>query len=489
MRGSLNEVILSVCNRRIYSTILYCTVCVGSCVSWRMAHGRRLFLLILTLLKNSVVQLVAGGVKRQVKDLLDHLACLSKFQILISKLCSIINLFHFLRTLLIYFIIKMLSSRLSSAVIRSSRGSSLAARAAAARSFASSSAAGSENIEDASYAQVAAAMAATVMAAATLGLAAPGVTMNEKASALSKKNTAEVTKWPHKRPTQKYEALPLPDNPPAEAAVWNDPPARPELPIIPLEEIEGHNDEGSMWFIFRGAVYDLTFFKLGHPGGTPRLLMAAGQDLEPYWEVYRQHLRGHVLAWMEKHRIGSLSKEDREKCDKNRMEFGDMYETDPIRDPNNLPCTAKPFCGEPRIDLLTKDYYTPNELFYVRNHLAVPDIDPEEYKLIVKGKGIKKHKFSLEDLKNKFPKHEVTTTLQCAGNRREDMHAEHAIFIAPHWVIGAMSTAKWGGARVRDVLKHVGVDVDTMALGGETAHDQIKHVQFEGYDTGELLNS
>ena len=30
-----------------------------------------------------------------------------------------------------------------------------------------------------------------------------------------------------------------------------------------------------------------------------RLLMAAGQDLEPYWEVYRQHFRGHVVAWME----------------------------------------------------------------------------------------------------------------------------------------------------------------------------------------------
>ena len=30
-----------------------------------------------------------------------------------------------------------------------------------------------------------------------------------------------------------------------------------------------------------------------------RLLMAAGQDLEPYWEVYRQHFRGHVVEWME----------------------------------------------------------------------------------------------------------------------------------------------------------------------------------------------
>jgi hypothetical protein len=29
--------------------------------------------------------------------------------------------------------------------------------------------------------------------------------------------------------------------------------------------------------------------------------MAAGQDLEPYWEVYRQHFRGHVINWMEKY--------------------------------------------------------------------------------------------------------------------------------------------------------------------------------------------
>ena len=99
--------------------------------------------------------------------------------------------------------------------------------------------------------------------------------------------------------------------------------------------------------------------------------------------------RGHVVAWMERYRIGNLSPEDAKKA--RDFNFGDMYETDPVRDPNNLPCTEKPWCGEPRIDLLTKDYITPNELFYVRNHLAVPDLDEKEYTLIVKGKGIKKH--------------------------------------------------------------------------------------------------
>jgi len=159
------------------------------------------------------------------------------------------------------------------------------------------------------------------------------------------------------RPEQKYTSPPEVKPHPIDHI--NDPPVRDDLPIIPLEEVEEHCDEDSMWFTFRGAVYDLTFFKNGHPGGTPRLLMAAGQDLEAYWEVYRQHLRGHIVDWMEKHRIGSLSADDKAKVEANRLDFGDMYETDPIRDPNLLGCTQKPWCGEPRIDLLTKDYITP----------------------------------------------------------------------------------------------------------------------------------
>ena len=212
--------------------------------------------------------------------------------------------------------------------------------------------------------------------------------------------------------------------------------------------------------------------------------MAAGQDLEPYWEVYRQHFRGHVVDWMEKYRIGSLSPEEAKKAPA-LVSFGDMYETDPARDPNLLPCTQKPFNGEPRIDLLTRDYITPNELFYVRNHLAVPDIDPKEYRLIVKGKGLKKHVFTLEDLKTKFQKHEIITTLQCAGNRREDLHNDgQREFLAPHWVVGAISTAKWGGVKIRDVLKYCGLDVDSMALG-ELEIPGLEHIQFEAYDHDE----
>ena len=49
----------------------------------------------------------------------------------------------------------------------------------------------------------------------------------------------------------------------------NTVPSRPDLPTIPLEEVAEHCDEDSLWYTFRGGVYDLTFFIYGHPGGTP----------------------------------------------------------------------------------------------------------------------------------------------------------------------------------------------------------------------------
>lgn len=49
-----------------------------------------------------------------------------------------------------------------------------------------------------------------------------------------------------------------------------------------------------------------------------------------------------------------------------------------------------------------------------------------------------------------------------------------------------MSCAKWGGVKIRDVLKYCGMDVDAYALGEKhPKDDNIHHVQFEGYDIDE----
>lgn len=71
-------------------------------------------------------------------------------------------------------------------------------------------------------------------------------------------------------PEQKY---PSPEASPMHGKVshhsdYNDPPPRPDLPTLTLEDVAEHNNESSMWFTFRGAVYNMTFFIDGHPGGS-----------------------------------------------------------------------------------------------------------------------------------------------------------------------------------------------------------------------------
>lgn len=63
-----------------------------------------------------------------------------------------------------------------------------------------------------------------------------------------------------------------------------------------------------------------------------------------------------------------------------------------------------------------------SELFYVRNHLPVPVVDPEEYILELEGPGGETQSLTLEDLKTKFPKVSVTSVVQCAGNRRSELN-------------------------------------------------------------------
>lgn len=77
---------------------------------------------------------------------------------------------------------------------------------------------------------------------------------------------------------------------------------------------------------------------------------------------------------------------------------------------------------------------------------------------------------TLADLR-RYPKHSVVVTLQCAGNRRSEMHAEREVK-GLQWANAAVSTATWSGARLSDVLRDIG------AVPGPEA----RHVQFVGLD-------
>ncbi|XP_041267558.1 sulfite oxidase, mitochondrial isoform X2 [Onychostruthus taczanowskii] len=226
-----------------------------------------------------------------------------------------------------------------------------------------------------------------------------------------------------------------------------------------------------VWVTYGTEVFDVTDFVELHPGGPDKILLAAGGALEPFWALYAVHGQPHVLELLRDYKVGELSPEDAAPPPGHTE---DPFAGDPPRHPALRVNSSKPFNAEPPPELLTRSFLTPNELFFTRNHLPVPAVEPGSYRLRVEAPGGRALSLSLAELRQRFPKHEVTATLQCAGNRRSEMSRVRPVK-GLAWDIGAIGTARWGGARLRDVLLAAGV-------GDGTGDGEEWHVCFEGLD-------
>ena len=257
------------------------------------------------------------------------------------------------------------------------------------------------------------------------------------------------------------------------------------------KELKEMVENGYIVVAYQGALYDITSFT-GHPGGVGRLQMAAGGDLDVYWKVYTQHNRGHITqSVMLPYKIGEVSPEDMKSISKDTRYDASAYEGNPEPYPDLLTNTKYPYNAEARLSTLTDSWETPIGKHFVRNHSAVPNIDPNEYTLTIEGEGVRDTVFSLDDLKTKFPKVDVTTVIQCNGNRREDFHyldGKTPSFGPPHWVAGAIGNATWSGPRLRDVLRASGMDVDSISLGKKEAPEKATQIGLLGYDQDEVGN-
>ena len=65
-----------------------------------------------------------------------------------------------------------------------------------------------------------------------------------------------------------------------------------------------------VWVMYGDGVYDLTEFLKIHPGGTDKLMMAAGGNIEPFWQMYPFHKEDTTIALLAKYRIGKLHEDD-----------------------------------------------------------------------------------------------------------------------------------------------------------------------------------
>jgi DMSO/TMAO reductase YedYZ molybdopterin-dependent catalytic subunit len=123
-------------------------------------------------------------------------------------------------------------------------------------------------------------------------------------------------------------------------------------------------------------------------------------------------------------------------------------------------------------------YLTPNDVFYVRQHLPRPAaIDRAQYRLTVDGMVSKRVELTLADLE-KLPQHTLPAVIECAGNGRA-LYSPKIPGI--QWSRGAVGQAEWTGPRVSDVLKAAGgagsatwVDADGADRGVAATPDFIR---------------
>jgi len=109
---------------------------------------------------------------------------------------------------------------------------------------------------------------------------------------------------------------------------------------------------------------------------------------------------------------------------------------------------------------------TSNDAFFVRDHAhAVPHIAPDEYRLEVRG-ATGTQVLRLADLRA-MRRTSLVATLACAGNGRSGFEP-----VPPGvpWDFGAISTARWDGVRLSDVLARAGAGTSDA------------YVVFDGYD-------
>lgn len=138
--------------------------------------------------------------------------------------------------------------------------------------------------------------------------------------------------------------------------------------------------------------------------------------------------------------------------------------------------------------------YTPNNVFFVRWHLAgLPSkINIDTFRLRITGNVEQELALSINDLKTKFTPYTITALCQCAGNSRSFFDPRVA---GGQWKNGAMGNAKWTGVKLKDILamaktkagsKEIsfnGLDKPPM----DSTPDFVKSLPFDLSNNGEVM--
>ncbi|WP_439106041.1 sulfite dehydrogenase [Congregibacter sp.] len=95
---------------------------------------------------------------------------------------------------------------------------------------------------------------------------------------------------------------------------------------------------------------------------------------------------------------------------------------------------------------------TPSDLHFERHHAGIPEIDPQEHKLMLHGMVERPLVFSLAELK-RFPAMTRTCFIECSGN----LNLRATEKSTPQMLCGLTSQSEWTGVSLRTLLREAGV--------------------------------
>jgi sulfite dehydrogenase len=125
--------------------------------------------------------------------------------------------------------------------------------------------------------------------------------------------------------------------------------------------------------------------------------------------------------------------------------------------------TSRPPQLETPFSFFDEGVLTPNDVFFVRYHLAdIPlQIDLDTFRLAINGKVEKPLSLSVDDLKKDFEAVEIVAVNQCSGNSRGFLDPRVA---GGQLANGAMGNARWMGVPLKSVLDNAGVQAGALQV-------------------------
>src|SRR5690349_20432978 len=111
--------------------------------------------------------------------------------------------------------------------------------------------------------------------------------------------------------------------------------------------------------------------------------------------------------------------------------------------------------------------FTPNSLHFTINHSGIPDIDPEQHRLVIHGLVRQPPEFTVESLA-RYPLVSRMTFVECGGNSAP-LFPNEPVQANVQALHGLVSCSEWTGVRLSTLLEEAGVDPKAKWLIAEGA--------------------